>query len=363
MSTVLDRLGSQWALLTRPDAVSRPWRVLLVAALLVGIALVRLAWIDAPALDRTVWKEIDYLMISQSFWQNGFDFLRPEIWWPAEEPRVTAMELPLVPFVSALLYAVLGFHPITARLTTLCSFVLMSYYVYRLGRRELGPIVGIAGALLSGLMALRHEFGNFQFSEPPMIALSVAAVFHYAEWLDRRRRLDWLLALAAFSLAVALKLTPLYLLLPLKYLWWRPGRPRRAAPREQLTFVGLSLIVPVLWYAWAYYLGTRFIDVFGIFGGHDKMQTAAMLTDRQWFWTMFHRISSGILTGKVELLVSVIGLTGGSPRGAPRKGRARRSVLRSRAARGSALSSPAGNQRRRALAPSRRRRTAAPRAR
>lgn len=301
-------LRSHLDLLIQPAAGSPSVYLAVVAAVLLGFALVRLAWIDAPALDRTAWKEIDYLMISRGYWENGFRFFQPEIWWPAEEPRVTAMELPLVPFLSALLYAVFGFGPLAARFLTLSSFLLMSAYVYRLGRRELGPIVGTSGALLSGFMALRHEFGNFQFSEPPMIALSVVAVFHYAEWLDHRRRRDRVLALCALSLAVALKLTPLYLLIPLAYLLWRRGLARSGAVSSFVVFVALALVLPALWYAWAYHLGTRFMDVFGIFGGHDKMQTLMMLTDVDWYEKMFHRIGYRILTGRAELLVSAMGL-------------------------------------------------------
>ena len=83
----------------------RPSRFRAMVGLLVFLtAGARLLAIRAPALDRTYWKEIDYIAISSNYRDHGFRFHRPEITWPAEEPRVTAMEFPLVPYVAALSY-------------------------------------------------------------------------------------------------------------------------------------------------------------------------------------------------------------------------------------------------------------------
>jgi len=89
-------------------AIPRWIQYVALAAIVLCTLIVRLDRIDTPSLDRAAWKEIDYLMISQNYWQHGFHFFSPEISWPAEEPRVTAMELPLVPFASALLYEGFG---------------------------------------------------------------------------------------------------------------------------------------------------------------------------------------------------------------------------------------------------------------
>ncbi len=294
------------------DLLPRRAQHVVLALIVLCTLVVRLDRIDAPALDRTQWKEIDYLMISQGYLERGFQFLTPEIGWPAEEPRATAMELPLVPYASALLYAAFGVEPLPARATTLVSFLVLTVYVFLLVRRELGSAAGLLAAAVSAFAGLRHPFGHLQFSEPPMLACSVIAIHHMAQWMDGGRWRDAAVSCAAFSLAVALKLEPLYLGLPLAYLVWRRFGATPAAAGRFTGYVVAALVLPVLWFSHAYHLATSSIDVFGVFGGslgggHDKFQTLTMLTSASWHREMLSRMHSHLLSGWAELLVAVLG--------------------------------------------------------
>jgi len=290
------------------DALSpRAQRVAVGATFLVCLA-VRLATIGAPALDRTAWKEIDYIQISSNYWRHGYDFTCPEIAWPAEDPRCTAMELPLVPFIASFGYPVLGLTPLSVRWISLVSFVLLPLTLYGLVRRELGPLVACLAAFACAAMPLYHPFGRFQYSEPPMILCSALALHFFAKWLDSDSRVHWFGAMGAFSLAVALKLEPLYLLLPIGWLAFRRFRWNWRAYRGAGTLVAVSLLLPTIWYGWAFHLGRTSIDVFGVFGGHDKMQTLAMLTTLSWYRIMRWRVMSLILGGVAGTLLALAGL-------------------------------------------------------
>lgn len=309
VSSTRDALGE----LLSVDAIPRWAQYVALASIVVCTLVVRLDRIDAPALDRTAWKEIDYLMISENYWQHGFHFFSPEVSWPAEEPRATAMELPLVPFASALLYEGFGLSPLTARATTLFSFLVLIVYVFLLVRAELGGAAGVLAAIVSAFAGLRHPFGNFQFSEPPMIACSVIAIFHMAEWMQSQRWRDAVISCAAFSVAVALKLEPLYLLLPLSYLVWRRFGATKAALWRMTVFTLAALVLPIAWYAHAYALATHSIDVFGVFGGalnggHDKFQTWTMLSHASWYREMVGRIQGLLLSGRSEFALAVLGI-------------------------------------------------------
>jgi hypothetical protein len=136
----------------------------------------------------------------------------------------------------------------------------------------------------------------------------VAALYFFAEYMDRKRCLWGLAATAAFSLAVALKLTPLYLLLPLAWLSLRRNGWRPAANRGLAAVVGAGLVLPAVWYAWCWHLTETSIDVFGIFRGHDKMQTRTMLGSWEWYQVMFDRVSWDILGGKIGFGLGIVGL-------------------------------------------------------
>lgn len=281
---------------------------ILLLGMVVGIAIFRLSTIGIPALHWTVWKEIDYLAISQNFWKNGFNFLHPEVSWPAEPPRVTEMELPLVPFAAALLYQVFGYGPLTARMVTLFAWLLMMIYVYRLACREFTPYIGLLSALCAGILPLYHPFNRFLFTEPSMIAMSVVSVYYVAEWADTSSRRKWILSIISLSLTFSLKLESLYLLLPLFWIVFRKHRFNIARYRAFIFLIMLSLILPVVWYSYAYYLETTGAHLFGIFKGHNKSQFATLLLDFRWYRTMAGRIINGITGGFYGFGLFVLGL-------------------------------------------------------
>ncbi len=292
----------------RPDALTPRQQKVILWIILLVCAGIHLWTMPSPALDRTQWKEIDYLEISTNYWHHGFNFFHPEVSWPADPPRVTAMEFPIIPYLASLLYSILGFNVYSVRVLPMLGFLLMTVYVFRLGKRELGPIVGLLAAFASSLMPLYHFYGRFLFSDSTMVAASVMTIYHFAEWVDFHRRRDWIITLLAFTLAIALKLYPLYLLLPLA---WIVFRRYGWAPKQYgglLKLVLLALILPALWFAYALYVKYTSIDLFYIFDDR-KFETLMMWRSPGWYNTMWERLQ-GILAGKVGLLLLAYGALG-----------------------------------------------------
>lgn len=141
------------------SALSSRFQWIVVGAILLGTLSVRLSTIDSPSIDRSPWKEIDYLMISKSYFENGYRFLYPEIDWPAQEPRYTAMELPLVPYTAALSYGIFGYSAFSARLLPAIAWLITALYAFLLGRRECGRLPGLVACLSAAVLPLHHPFG------------------------------------------------------------------------------------------------------------------------------------------------------------------------------------------------------------
>jgi 4-amino-4-deoxy-L-arabinose transferase-like glycosyltransferase len=299
--TLMERLRKSWGLASAQLESATSLSPKTVQAILYGIivliALFRLATISVPSLEWTSWKEIDYLMISRNFWQNGFNPLQPEVTWPAEPPRVTEMELPLVPYTSALLYQLFGYSALTARAVTLFAWLLMIVYVFKIARREFNPFIGLLSALAAGVLPLYHPFSRLLFTEPTMIAMSVVSIYYMAEWADNPNRRNWILAILSLSLTFSLKLETLYLLLPLTWIVFRKHRFNLGQYWKFALLIAASLVLPVIWYAYAYYLETIGAHLFGIFKGHNKSQFTTLLLDLRWYRTMAGRVINGITGG------------------------------------------------------------------
>jgi hypothetical protein len=67
-----------------------------------------------------------------------------------------------------------------------------------------------------------------------------------------------------------------------------------------------ALVVPILWYAWAAHLEATGVRAFGLFRGHDKFQTLAMLSDPGWWFAIAQRFA-GLCGGKEGFGVAVAG--------------------------------------------------------
>jgi hypothetical protein len=274
------------------EGLSIRWQhAALVCIVLLGLAF-RIKPTLSPDLDRTLWKEIDYIVISQNYAAHGMHFLQPEISWPAEPPRVTAMEFPAVPFGAALLYKIFGFGVLTVRLIPLLAFLILPFYLFFLVRDEMGPLPALLSSLIAALMPISHPFGRILFSEPVSITMSVAALFHFNRWAQRKSPFHCLCALLAFSLAVAVKFEPLFMLLPLSYIWWR-YRGFNKSVVVFAAFVGAALVVPACWMLYAYHLSQTSIDVFGVvpfLHGHNKLQTFTMIRSLHFWLALGHRV-------------------------------------------------------------------------
>lgn len=297
----MERLRKSWGLASAQLESATALSSKTVQAILIGIvvliAIFRLATISIPSLEWASWKEIDYLTISQNYWNNGFNLLQPEVTWPAEPPRITEMELPLVPYISALLYQIFGYGPLTARAITLFASLLLMVYVYKLVRREFSPFIGLLSAFVAGVLPLYHPFSRLLFTEPTMIAMSVVSIYYTAEWVDDKTKQNWIFAILSLSLTFSLKLETLYLLLPLTWIMFRKHKFKLGEYWKYALLILLSMILPVVWYSYAYYLEMTGAHLFGIFKGHDKSQFATLLLDIRWYRTMAGRVINGILGG------------------------------------------------------------------
>ncbi|HAV76060.1 MAG TPA: hypothetical protein DCX53_01765 [Anaerolineae bacterium] len=163
--------------------------------------------------------------------------------------------------------------------------------------REFDPFIGLLSGFAAGVLPLYHPFGRLLFTEPAMIAMSVVSIYYMAEWAEDQKRRNWIMAVLSLSLTFSLKLETLYLLLPLTWIVFRKYKFNLVKYSNYILLILVSLILPVIWYSYAYYLESRGAHLFGIFKGHDKSQFTTLLLDLRWYRTMAGRVINGILGG------------------------------------------------------------------
>ncbi|HYS94935.1 MAG TPA: hypothetical protein VEL08_00275, partial [Chthoniobacterales bacterium] len=71
---------------------------------------VRLIGVNQPYIDDWSWRQGDVAAIARNYFQGGFHFARPQIDWAGDQPGYVGTEFPVLPFLAAICYKIVGVH-------------------------------------------------------------------------------------------------------------------------------------------------------------------------------------------------------------------------------------------------------------
>ena len=134
------------------------------------------------------------------------------------------MELPLTPFLTAILFKLFGVHEWLSLVWPLLCGLAIVLTTERLatrlagGARSVGLVAGLVTAVTPPLIMLTS---TGMWADLPEVLMVNLALLWGVRWLDRERPLDLALAAGALSLAILCKLTALYAGIPFLYLFTR----------------------------------------------------------------------------------------------------------------------------------------------
>ncbi len=255
-----------------------------ISIILVISLLVRLYHITFPVAGFQAWRQADTAAVARNFYENGFHLLHPQIDWGGNTSGYVEMEFPIYSFVVALLYKAFFPSDMWGRLLSVLFSLLTIYGLYLLTRKLLGESVGLWAAGIYAILPLNIFYTRAFMPESAMLMCSVWGIYHFSEWLDRRRMTNWLLSVVFISLAALLKIPALYLGLPLLFLSWTVFQKRVFLQWRIWLFVLVVFTSVGLWYYHSYQLYKSSGLTFGIwFIGTNKWGMVEPLLTLKWY--------------------------------------------------------------------------------
>jgi 4-amino-4-deoxy-L-arabinose transferase-like glycosyltransferase len=106
---------------------------------------IRLIEISQPFIDAWSWREADVAMIAENFYRTGFNIFYPQVNWVGNAPGYVGIEFPLVSFIAALLYGILGVQDWIGRSVSVLFYAISLLFLYLL----VGKIAHASGALVA----------------------------------------------------------------------------------------------------------------------------------------------------------------------------------------------------------------------
>jgi 4-amino-4-deoxy-L-arabinose transferase-like glycosyltransferase len=271
------------------------WHVLALLVAYLAARLELVSHLESPVFG---WRPTDMGAIALNYYRNGFRFFYPQVLWGADGPGYVEMELPLVPFLTALLFKTFGVHESLNLVIPLLSGFGLVLVTYRFGCRLFDPWVGLAAGMVvavTPVLIMLTDTGLW--ADPPMVLCATLGLYFVVVWESEQQVGALIAGMACVSLAVLLKLTALYVGMPIAYLFWRRyGVDIWRSPVVWAAGV-LTLTPCALWYWHAHELYVEYHNTFGILGaGFSKFGNAALLGSSDFYIRTAQRIALYHLT-------------------------------------------------------------------
>jgi 4-amino-4-deoxy-L-arabinose transferase-like glycosyltransferase len=220
--------------------------------LLVG-TVARLLYVGRPLDHRLLapWRESDYTQVTRNFYRGDLNLFYPQIDWRGNTPGYAEMELPVVPWIGALLDRVFGYHEGVLRVLSSLFGILALLVFVVLSRQLLPPSEALFAVAAFALNPLLVALGNAMQPEPLMLFLSLVAMVFVCRWDDEPRFVTLLGAAALTACAILAKSPAAYLGMVLAYVVIRKLGRRAFTDIRVYCAAAIALLPPLVWYLWA----------------------------------------------------------------------------------------------------------------
>lgn len=218
--------------------------------------------IQQPLVDVFSWRQASTAMMADNFQSHSWNIFYPEVSWTGTDPGYQGRELAIVPYLTAMLFTVAGWHDWLGRLVAIGFSVLTVVAIHRLVHRVWGVMPAHAAALIYGLLPGAVLIDRSFLPDPAMLALVTAGIWLFIKYLDEGSGYLLPLSTALFTLGVLTKLPGIAAALPIVYAmtcWFVSGGKSQTGRIVTLAAASLiSLAAAASYYAWAIHLGNTY---------------------------------------------------------------------------------------------------------
>jgi len=260
----------------------------------------RLILIDQPYVDSWSWRQSDVAAIARNFEKNGFHFAYPQIDWAGDAPGYVGTEFPILPFVAAICYKIVGVHDWIGRLQAVIFFAASLPFLFLLVRHIFGETAAIWATFFYSFAPLNVFTGRSFMPDVPSLSLALIGLYFFLRWIEDERATFLIGAAIMISLALLIKLPTVIIGVPLVFLVWQKWHWHFLRQSALRLFAAATILPSLAWYWHAHQIAERFYPhhLFGAGG--------IWIEDFQWYWKIVRLTATSSLTP----ILSILAVTG-----------------------------------------------------
>ena len=203
--------------------------------------LLRIQYITAPMAEAHRWREITNADVARNFYERSMNIFHPQVNWGGAATPYVGMEFPLMHWIVAAFYWIVGEQPIVGRLVSIAFSIGTVFAMYWLGTWLFGKPAGRAAAFFTAISPSAVFFGRFFISDTPMVFFSVVAVLAWVAYLETGSTTACVAGSVSSMLAFLVKIPALMILAPIVWAAWESER--WAALKDRGLILGLTAAV------------------------------------------------------------------------------------------------------------------------
>lgn len=225
-------------------------RRIIIYLIFILLFVIRLYKIASPPLDYSSWRQVDTDSIARNFVEYRFNIFFPQLNYDGPMPNYVQLEFQITTFIIAMLYKIFGYNPVLGRIVPVAFFMGSCYYLYRLVKNRSGMNVAGFSVLFYGLLPINVIYSRNIMPESALMFFLIGAVCYFAEWIDRCRTVDYVMAVVFTALAVLTKIPAALMGIPMICLSIEKYGLQVFRNKRLYLFPVIVLGIPLLYFRW-----------------------------------------------------------------------------------------------------------------
>jgi len=269
----------------------------------------RLYKINNPIADWHSWRQADTAAVSRGFIEYGFHPLHPRFEDLSNSPSKLEnpqgwrfVEFPIFNLIHAGFFKLIGIFnlDIWGRLTAVIASLFSLFFLYLIIAKFWGEKTALFSAFFFAVLPFNIYYSRAILPEPLTIAFSLGAIYFFAKFVDKNKKLDWAISLLLGILALLTKPYAVFIIaLPMTYLavnkFWENRKDKKETKKNIISAFLYAILVfapLIIWRIWM----KQFPE--GIPSNQWLFNAGNMrLKPVWWRWLFYERIGKLILGG------------------------------------------------------------------
>ncbi|PYL27998.1 MAG: hypothetical protein DMF39_09795 [Verrucomicrobia bacterium] len=273
----------------------------------------RLILINQPYVDHWSWRQSDVAAIARNFSEGSFLFAYPQIDWAGDATGYVGTEFPILPFLAAFCYKIVGSHEWIGRSQAVIFFAVSLPFFFLLVREVFSGTAAVWATFFFSFAPLNIFAGRSFMPDVPSLSLAIIGLYFFLRSASNGRLLLFFLAAIAISLSLLIKITSIIIFAPLVYLAVAgigdPGRPEikfvrsrdRRSRLQLFLFLAITLLPSAIWYWHAHQMAEKFYPHHFFGAGGIRIENSS------WYWHIARQTATSSLTPILSIM-AVVGL-------------------------------------------------------